>query len=200
MRLSHWCRSAFRSIGSANMKVGAAKRLAGISGFCHGAQARIGLRGGRRRPFCPLPPSRRFLLFAEPILRNAACPRIQAGGDPPRSQGGAPVARSQPDRDRTKNSPAAPSAPGQSWSGAPWQGPMLPPGCFSGLSTVTDAAPCERGLATPLLKIGMLMHSFLFRVALRPRSFDRYHDVTKDTEASVCNEFLEERVRSNAGD
>ena len=77
---------------------------------------------------------------------------------------------------------------------------MLPPGCFSGLSTVTDAAPCERGLATPLLKIGMLMHSFLFRVALRPRSFDRYHDVTKDTEASVCNEFLEERVRSNAGD
>jgi hypothetical protein len=34
--------------GSANAKVGVAKRVTGIIGHCHGAQARLGLRGGSR--------------------------------------------------------------------------------------------------------------------------------------------------------
>ena len=48
------------------------------------------VRGGRRRPFCPLPPSRRLLVFAEPILRNAACPAHPCGAATRRALGARP--------------------------------------------------------------------------------------------------------------
>jgi hypothetical protein len=52
----------------------------------------------------------------------------------------ATVDRSQPARDPSKHNAVATSAVGQSWPAAPWQEPMLPLRCVSGLATVTDAA------------------------------------------------------------
>ena len=67
-------------LGSANAKLGVAKRVTGVVAPCHGAQARLGLRGGGRFAFCPLTLSRRLQSFAIRHGPSAGRPTARAGG------------------------------------------------------------------------------------------------------------------------
>ena len=71
MRFSLWCSVCARDHRFANTKLGVAKRVAGIIGFCQGARARRGPRGGGRRRVLSLSHVTPTSTVCEPTLRSA---------------------------------------------------------------------------------------------------------------------------------